>query len=135
MYQYILLYFRINEKHHIIIFFRNPQFFIFFVQGTQTQYHFYNDYCSFRASCKHYNKNMSTLEGILLQENLQTAGPFESYPVDQSDITFSAVPPEISLKLQRKGNNNSFMAIIITEMESPGVSFACTFAKVCFFAC
>lgn len=77
---------------------------------------------------------MSTLEGILLQENLLTAGPFESHPVDQSDITFSAVPPEISLKLQRKGNNNSFMAIIITEMESHGVP-ACTFAKVCFFAC
>lgn len=45
---------------------------------------------------------MSTLEGILLQKNLLTAGPFESHPVDQSDITFLAVLPEISLKPQKK---------------------------------
>lgn len=62
---------------------------------------------------------MSTLED-LLQENLLTAGPFASYPIDQSDIAFPAVPPEISLKLQRKGSNNSVMAIRIIEMESHG---------------
>jgi hypothetical protein len=65
---------------------------------------------------------MSTPAGILLWENLLTAGRFELRPADPSDITFSAVPPEVFLKVQRQGNSNSFMIIIITEMESHGIS-------------
>lgn len=62
------------------------------------------------------------LRAFFLSENRLTAGPFELHPADQSDITFPAVLPQNFLKLQRRGNNNSFMTTIITEMESPGIS-------------
>lgn len=77
---------------------------------------------SFRAPHTQDHENLSTLEGILRWGNRLTAGLFELQLADQSDITFPAVPPQDFLRLQRRGNNNSFMTTIITEMESPGVS-------------